>query len=160
MFLFLSPLDLQLSYWFVIFPECCDSATSYWSDKTPHVSADLQLLESINSPKHKLSQPRVTVFSSSHGLSMLSFVLFLWGLGLGFALRTTNMTARDKKYFTFPGELLLRMLQCLVLPLITSSVITGKILFKLSKCQVLLNSCLPWSNSQNKKWCGTNAVTW
>lgn len=42
------------------------------------------------------------------------------------ALRSASMTLTDKKYFTFPGELLLRMLECLVLPLITSTVITGQ----------------------------------
>ncbi|XP_075878009.1 excitatory amino acid transporter 1-like isoform X2 [Nelusetta ayraudi] len=46
------------------------------------------------------------------------------GVGVGIALRSSSMTLTDKKYFTFPGELLLRMLQCLILPLITSSVIT------------------------------------
>lgn len=55
----------------------------------------------------------------------VSAVLCPAGAGLGFGLRSYNMTAREIKYFMFPGELLMQILQCLVLPLIASSVITG-----------------------------------
>uniref|UniRef100_A0A3Q3XFL2 Amino acid transporter n=1 Tax=Mola mola TaxID=94237 RepID=A0A3Q3XFL2_MOLML len=55
-----------------------------------------------------------------------AFVLLNIAYFPGFALRSSNVTARDVKYFFFPGELLIQMLKCLVLPLIISSMSSVK----------------------------------
>lgn len=50
----------------------------------------------------------------------------LLGIGLGVLVREYGKLSNlDKFYFAFPGELLMRMLKLIILPLIISSMITG-----------------------------------
>uniref|UniRef100_A0A8D0DBL9 Amino acid transporter n=1 Tax=Sander lucioperca TaxID=283035 RepID=A0A8D0DBL9_SANLU len=67
----------------------------------------------------------IMAFLKRNAFVVLTMAAVALGIGLGFALRLVNMSARDVKYLIFPGELLMRMLQMLVLPLFVSSVITG-----------------------------------
>nr|XP_061834327.1 excitatory amino acid transporter 5-like isoform X2 [Nerophis lumbriciformis] len=64
-------------------------------------------------------------FAKRNGLLILSVVAVLSGCTLGFMLRGSHLSTQAKIYFSFPGELLMRMLKMLILPLITSSLMSG-----------------------------------
>ncbi|NXN38010.1 EAA5 protein, partial [Rhinoptilus africanus] len=64
-------------------------------------------------------------FWCKNGLLTLSMLSVATGCLLGFLLRALELTELEKQYFSFPGELLMRMLKMLILPLITSSLMSG-----------------------------------
>ncbi|KAB5581608.1 hypothetical protein PHYPO_G00177740 [Pangasianodon hypophthalmus] len=49
----------------------------------------------------------------------------LVGVGLGVMVRRMNLTRAQMTYFAFPGEMLLRMLKMIILPLVVCSLISG-----------------------------------
>uniref|UniRef100_A0A4W6FC13 Amino acid transporter n=1 Tax=Lates calcarifer TaxID=8187 RepID=A0A4W6FC13_LATCA len=49
----------------------------------------------------------------------------LVGVGLGMMVRNMNLTKAQMTYFAFPGEMLLRMLKMIILPLVVCSLISG-----------------------------------
>ncbi|KAL2083160.1 hypothetical protein ACEWY4_020933 [Coilia grayii] len=49
----------------------------------------------------------------------------LVGVGLGMIIRNMNLTRAQMTYFAFPGEMLLRMLKMIILPLVVCSLISG-----------------------------------
>ncbi|MEE6459216.1 hypothetical protein FKM82_000572, partial [Ascaphus truei] len=59
-------------------------------------------------------------------LLIATVVAVVLGIGLGVLVREyCKLSNLDKIYFAFPGEILMRMLKLIILPLIVSSMITG-----------------------------------
>ncbi|KAM5193363.1 excitatory amino acid transporter 1 isoform 4-T4 [Mantella aurantiaca] len=72
-----------------------------------------------------ITKDDVKGFLLRNGFVLFTVFAVVIGIILGFSVRSYHMTFREIKYFSFPGELLMRMLQMLVLPLIVSSLVTG-----------------------------------
>uniref|UniRef100_UPI00398E9DCF excitatory amino acid transporter 4 isoform X1 n=2 Tax=Pristiophorus japonicus TaxID=55135 RepID=UPI00398E9DCF len=72
-----------------------------------------------------ISRQDVQSFLKKNAFVLLTIFAVVLGIIMGFTLRPYNLSYREIKYFAFPGELLMRMLQMLVLPLIVSSLVSG-----------------------------------
>ncbi|XP_023650352.1 solute carrier family 1 member 7b [Paramormyrops kingsleyae] len=68
---------------------------------------------------------RVKNVCKQNGLLILSVLAVVIGCLLGFFLRSRHLSEQEVKYFQFPGELLMRMLKMLILPLVVSSLMSG-----------------------------------
>ncbi|XP_050818399.1 excitatory amino acid transporter 5 [Gopherus flavomarginatus] len=68
---------------------------------------------------------RVKDVCKRNGLLILSVLSVIVGCLLGFFLRTRRLSQQEISYFQFPGELLMRMLKMLILPLVVSSLMSG-----------------------------------
>uniref|UniRef100_A0A8C1UMN3 Amino acid transporter n=1 Tax=Cyprinus carpio TaxID=7962 RepID=A0A8C1UMN3_CYPCA len=79
--------------------------------------------------KKNLTDPKVFFnmkgVCKQNGLLILSVLAVVIGCLLGFFLRSKNLSEQEVKYFQFPGELLMRMLKMLILPLVVSSLMSG-----------------------------------
>ena len=105
------------------------------------VQKKLVKLSEVNSEKQSSNFDLINEFDVSKNLKLKSkikkqfkenlllfFTIFavIVGIALGFALRKyTNFKPNYNQYFGFPGEIFLRMLKFLILPLISSSLICG-----------------------------------
>ncbi|XP_030048010.1 excitatory amino acid transporter 1 isoform X2 [Microcaecilia unicolor] len=72
-----------------------------------------------------ITREDVKAFLLRNGFVLFTITAVIVGVILGFSVRSYKLSYREVKYFAFPGELLMRMLQMLVLPLIVSSLVTG-----------------------------------
>uniref|UniRef100_A0A3P9PBG8 Amino acid transporter n=1 Tax=Poecilia reticulata TaxID=8081 RepID=A0A3P9PBG8_POERE len=89
------------------------------NEKNERCSQPLDEVESIRDGFN------IWIFLKRNAFLILTMAAVALGIGLGFALRYINMSEREITYLTFPGELLLRMLKMMVLPLVVSSIIAG-----------------------------------
>ncbi|CAL8241715.1 unnamed protein product [Merluccius merluccius] len=65
-------------------------------------------------------------FMKKNWLLIATVIAVLLGIGLGLLVREyASLSHLDQQYFGFPGEILMRMLKMVILPLIMSSMITG-----------------------------------
>jgi Na+/H+-dicarboxylate symporter len=75
----------------------------------------------------QIPRNRCSVFMRENLLTMMTVVGVLSGTLLGWGLRVSGYewTRREVMYFQYPGELFLRMLKCLIVPLLVSSIVSA-----------------------------------
>uniref|UniRef100_A0A669CRS3 Amino acid transporter n=1 Tax=Oreochromis niloticus TaxID=8128 RepID=A0A669CRS3_ORENI len=81
-----------------------------------------QILEKSS---QKSLREKLMEFLRKNLLVILTVSGVLVGVGLGMMVRSMNLTKAQMTYFAFPGEMLLRMLKMIILPLVVCSLVSG-----------------------------------
>lgn len=82
--------------------------------------------EAPRRPRLKLFQPRSCGrFLRRNCIVILTVSGVLLGVAMGAALRGMHLTPAQVAYLAFPGEMLLRMLKMIILPLVVCSLVSG-----------------------------------
>jgi len=71
------------------------------------------------------TNPKTRKFFATYGLMLATATAVVIGIALGVLMRQANLSQLDIQYFSFPGDLLLRMLKMVIIPLVICSIITG-----------------------------------
>ena len=74
-------------------------------------------------------------FLKTNALLLATALGVVLGIAVGIGMREAHLSYLNIQYFSFPGDLLLRMLKMIILPLIICSMITGR----LQQAQLLLS---------------------
>uniref|UniRef100_A0A3P9NZ98 Amino acid transporter n=1 Tax=Poecilia reticulata TaxID=8081 RepID=A0A3P9NZ98_POERE len=74
---------------------------------------------------HAMPSSALTRFLSRNLLVILTVSGVLVGVGLGMLVRGMNLSKAQMSHFAFPGEMLLRMLKMIILPLVVCSLVSG-----------------------------------
>ncbi|XP_015254067.1 PREDICTED: excitatory amino acid transporter 5-like [Cyprinodon variegatus] len=104
--------------------ETCSNQSPFTPGATGRTAVD-QVKAYLMDRIRRVRWRNVRDFCKRNGLLTLSVIAVITGCTLGFMLRGTELSTQAKIYFSFPGELLMRMLKMLILPLITSSLMSG-----------------------------------
>lgn len=97
----------------------------YFSPAGPAKSPLERMIDFMKSTLTVNVREYVKEYIKRNGLLTLSILAVITGCVLGFLLRGLTLSTQAKIYFSFPGELLMRVLKMLILPLITSSLMSG-----------------------------------
>nr|XP_057921139.1 neutral amino acid transporter A [Doryrhamphus excisus] len=73
----------------------------------------------------KSMREKILEFLTKNLLVLMTVSGVLVGVGLGMIVRNMDLTKAEMTYFAFPGEMLLRMLKMIILPLVVCSLVSG-----------------------------------
>uniref|UniRef100_A0A3B3RR09 Amino acid transporter n=1 Tax=Paramormyrops kingsleyae TaxID=1676925 RepID=A0A3B3RR09_9TELE len=96
-----------------------NEANGYVKSKSP------VLTNEVAARGPKIFKDTLVEFFKRNLLVILTVSGVLVGAGLGMMVRNMNLTRAQVTYFAFPGEMLLRMLKMVILPLVVCSLISG-----------------------------------
>ncbi|CAL8255131.1 unnamed protein product [Lota lota] len=91
----------------------------------PHLGSTDQILDKKRTSEQKSFREKLMGFLRRNLMVILTVSGVLVGVGLGTMVRKMNLTRAQMTYFAFPGEMLLRMLKMIILPLVVCSLVSG-----------------------------------